>query len=72
MGTGIGLGSREVSMEGTAIDSGVVMSVIGGIGSIVDTGHGSGVGAGGCVGVGINVSTGVGSGDDYGDGCSAD
>ena len=51
---------------------GVGMSVMGGIGSIVDTGDGSGMGAGGYVGVGINVSTGVGSGDDNGDGCSVD
>ena len=63
---------REVSMEKRAVDSGVVMSVIGGIGSIVDTGNGSGVGAGGCVGVGINVSKGIRSGDDNGDGCSVD
>ena len=69
---GMGLGSREVSMEGRAIDSGVVMGVIGGIGPFVDTGDGSGVGAGGCVGVGINVSTGVGSGDENGDGFSVD
>jgi len=66
------LGSREVSREETAVGSGVGMSVIGGIGSVVDTGNGSGVGAGGCVGVAINVNKGVGSGDDNGDGCSVD
>jgi len=68
----MGLGSREVSMEGTTVGTGMGMNVRVAFGSIVDTGDGSWVGAGGCVGIGMNVSTGVGSGDGNGDGCSVD